>query len=140
MRHYDYLLNSEQISELQYQCKVTALTAFLMQFDTSGYRRRYFGCRREASGSNRVIRGGGYNNDAGNCASSNCNNNNPSNNNDNNGFRLVCSAAPQGRTVAPVGIQFHENRDKYTHATSQVTSCESHVADSFAYTHRRLAT
>jgi len=140
MRHYDYLLSSEQISELQYQRKVTALTAFLMHFDTSGYRRQYFGCRREASGSNRVIRGGSYNNDAGNCTSSNCNNNNPSNNNDNNGFRLVCSAAPQGRTAAPVGIQFPEKRDKYTHATSQVASCESHVADSFAYTHRRLAT
>lgn len=128
MRHYDYLLKTSNIGELQYQCNVTALTAFLMQFETVGYRRRYFGFRREASGSNRVIRGGSYNNDAGNCTSSNCNNNNPSNDN-NNGFRLVCSAAPQGRTAVPAEIQFPEIRDKQPTAISQVAGGESHMAD-----------
>ena len=42
-----------------------------------------------SSGSNRVKRGGSWNNNANNCTSSNRNNNNPSNENNNNGFRLV---------------------------------------------------
>ncbi|MEI8043057.1 MAG: SUMF1/EgtB/PvdO family nonheme iron enzyme [Verrucomicrobiota bacterium] len=44
-------------------------------------------------GSNRVIRGGSWNNDASNCASANRNNNNPSNRNNNNGFRVVLAPA-----------------------------------------------
>ncbi len=42
-----------------------------------------------SSGSNRVKRGGSWNNSADNCTSSNRNNNNPSNGNNNNGFRLA---------------------------------------------------
>lgn len=41
------------------------------------------------SGSNRMNRGGSWNNDASNCTSSNRNNNAPSNTNNNIGFRLV---------------------------------------------------
>ena len=41
-----------------------------------------------ASGSNRVKRGGSWNNNSDNCTSSNRNNNDPSNRNNNNGFRL----------------------------------------------------
>ncbi|MDR2692907.1 MAG: SUMF1/EgtB/PvdO family nonheme iron enzyme [Chitinispirillales bacterium] len=40
-------------------------------------------------GSNRVKRGGSWNNDARNCRVSNRNNNNPDNSNNNTGFRLV---------------------------------------------------
>ncbi|MBK7408735.1 MAG: SUMF1/EgtB/PvdO family nonheme iron enzyme [Saprospirales bacterium] len=41
-------------------------------------------------GSNRVLRGGSWNNDAENCRVANRNNNNnPDNRNNNNGFRLV---------------------------------------------------
>jgi len=40
-------------------------------------------------GSNRVIRGGSWNNDAQNLRSANRNNNDPENRNDNVGFRLV---------------------------------------------------
>ena len=39
--------------------------------------------------SNRVIRGGSYENDAGNLRSANRNNNSPDNRNDNIGFRLA---------------------------------------------------
>ena len=45
-----------------------------------------------ASGSNRVKRGGSWNNNANNASVSNRNNNNPSNRNNNLGFRLVRSA------------------------------------------------
>ncbi|MCF8366466.1 MAG: SUMF1/EgtB/PvdO family nonheme iron enzyme [Bacteroidales bacterium] len=40
-------------------------------------------------GSNRVLRGGSWNNNARNCRVANRNNNNPDNRNNNNGFRLV---------------------------------------------------
>ncbi len=39
--------------------------------------------------TNRVIRGGSWNNNARNCRSANRNRNNPDNRNNNNGFRLV---------------------------------------------------
>ena len=48
-----------------------------------------------SSGSNRVKRGGSWNNNANNCTSSNRNNNNPSNENNNNGFRLVSTMSEQ---------------------------------------------
>ena len=86
----------------------------------------YFGGRREASGSNRVMRGGSYNNDAGNCTSSNRNNNAPSNDNNNNGFRLACSAAPQENTAVPVGNQFLRKRDEYARGSALVDKLDGH--------------
>jgi RNA-directed DNA polymerase len=49
-----------------------------------------------ASGSNRVKRGGSWNNNANNCRSANRNNNNPSNRNNNNGFRLSSTMQSPG--------------------------------------------
>jgi hypothetical protein len=46
----------------------------------------------ETTGSNRVNRGGGWNNDAVNCRSANRNNDAPGNRNDNLGFRLVSAS------------------------------------------------
>ena len=51
------------------------------------------------SGSNRVLRGGNWNNDSGNCRAANRNNNNnPGNSNNNIGFRFVRSSedSPHG--------------------------------------------
>lgn len=42
-------------------------------------------------GSNRVLRGGSWNNTAANCRIANRNNNTPDNRNDNNGFRVALS-------------------------------------------------
>jgi len=47
-----------------------------------------------ASGSNRVKRGGSWNNNARNCRSANRNNNSPSNRNNNNGFRVASTRLP----------------------------------------------
>ena len=98
VRIYDWELAQGYWDESTYQQRMAALTAFLQEADTLGWRREFLrkeeGRRREASGSNRVIRGGSWNNNAQNCRSAN-RNNNPSNNNNNNGFRLCCSAAPQ---------------------------------------------
>jgi len=52
-------------------------------------------------GTNRVNRGGSWNNDAGNCRSANRNRNDPGNRNNNLGFRL--SLAPQLSPKARMG-------------------------------------
>jgi hypothetical protein len=60
------------------------------------------------SGSNRVKRGGSWNNNANNCRSANRNNNNPNNRNNNNGFRAA-STVPQGQAGShPVVPVFRE--------------------------------
>lgn len=103
-----------RISEEELQGRVSAMTAFLQQGGTLGWRRKFWGTRREASGSNRVMRGGSWNNDADNCRSSNRNNNTPSNDNNNNGFRLFCSAAPQGSELAvPAGFPSLKDQGEY---------------------------
>jgi formylglycine-generating enzyme required for sulfatase activity len=57
--------------------------------------------RGPASGSNRVLRGGSWNNPANNCRSANRNNNNPANENNNIGFRVVLAPVqPCCRTAA----------------------------------------
>jgi formylglycine-generating enzyme required for sulfatase activity len=48
-------------------------------------------------GSNRVLRGGSWNNNAVNCRSANRNNNHPENRNHNYGFRLVFVPQLKGR-------------------------------------------
>ena len=50
-----------------------------------------------SSGSNRVQRGGSWNNNASNCAVSYRNNNNPNNRNNNYGFRVVRSSSIRKR-------------------------------------------
>jgi hypothetical protein len=55
-----------------------------------------------ASGSNRVKRGGSWNNNARNCRSANRNNNNPSNRNNNNGFRVASTLWPGHAGSHPV--------------------------------------
>jgi len=44
-------------------------------------------------GSNRVLRGGSWNNDAANCRTANRNTNEPTNRTNNNGFRLALNSA-----------------------------------------------
>lgn len=76
-----------------YQRRITALTAFVAAADSRGFRQRYFRAHPISGNSNRVLRGGSYNNDASNCAFAYRNNNNPSNDWNNNGFRLFCRPA-----------------------------------------------
>ena len=52
-----------------------------------------------ASDGARVLRGGGWNNNASNCRSANRNNNAPGNTNDNNGFRVAST------TSARIGLR-----------------------------------
>ncbi|HAS81772.1 MAG TPA: hypothetical protein DCS43_03625 [Verrucomicrobia bacterium] len=57
--------------------------------------------RVQSIGSNRVNRGGSWNNTAANCRSANRNRNNPTNRNNNLGFRVALAAPAQGRGWMP---------------------------------------
>lgn len=65
-----------------------SLLAFVNRADSTGFRYNLF-YGDSTNGSNRVIRGGSWNNNADNCRVANRNNNNPDNRNNNNGFRLA---------------------------------------------------
>jgi len=56
--------------------------------------------RSTVEGSNRVLPGGSWNNNARNCRVSNRNNNSPGNSNNNNGFRLVLVPAHRPGRIA----------------------------------------
>ena len=90
---YARLLAEGEMDEATYQSRITALTAFIAEADSRGFRQKYFRAHPISGNSNRVLRGGAYNNDASNCAFAYRNNNNPSNNWNNNGFRLFCRSA-----------------------------------------------
>ena len=75
-----------------------------------------------SSGSNRVKRGGSWNNNADNCTSSNRNNNNPSNENNNNGFRLVSTVSEQaGFHFDAPESPFMENEHAWFRPTGSVS-------------------
>jgi len=60
-----------------------------------------------------ALRGGSWNNDAGNCRSANRNNNAPTNRNNNIGFRLVLPAVHTGKWILP-----HLTRMKFCSRTA----------------------
>lgn len=89
-----------EICELEMQTRSTAMIAYTETSGGEGFRRallakRNFGMTAmdgPASGSNRVLRGGNWNNDSSNCRAAIRNNNSPGNTNNNNGFRAVRSS------------------------------------------------
>lgn len=90
---YARALAKGAMTEAIYQRRITALTAFVESGDTHGFRQQYFRTHSINGNSNRVLRGGAYNNDASNCAFDYRNNNSPSNENSFYGFRLFCRSA-----------------------------------------------
>ena len=79
---YEEYLNEGLWSEQEYQNHIIPLVSFTQHAYTKRLRKEIL------EGSNRVLRGGSWNNNARNCRVSNRNNNNPDNRNNNNGFRL----------------------------------------------------
>ncbi len=94
---YAHDLVYSTMDETEYQRRITALTAFIAMADSHGFRQNYFRTHPISGNSNRVLRGGSYNNNASNCAFAYRNNNNPSNNWNNNGIRLFCRSAWNNR-------------------------------------------
>ena len=81
------------IDQKTFSQSVMALYGFVGHANSLGFRKKTIQQPRTcATGSNRVLRGGSWNNNASNCTVSNRNNNNPTNSNNNNGFRLVIPA------------------------------------------------
>jgi hypothetical protein len=77
-----------------------SLRAFINRANSLGFRRKFF-YGTSSDGSNRVNRGGSWNNNARNCRSANRNNNSPDNRNNNLGFRLALASA-QGSDGCPI--------------------------------------
>lgn len=80
---YEENLQLGEWSEKEYQRHIIPLIAFTQFAYTKRLRKEIL------EGSNRVLRGGSWNNNASNCRVANRNNNSPSNRNNNNGFRLA---------------------------------------------------
>lgn len=80
---YQSRLIEAEWNEREYRQHIEPLLSFCCHAYSKKYRKGVF------EGSNRVLRGGSWNNNAVNCRVSNRNNNNPDNRNNNNGFRLV---------------------------------------------------
>ncbi|MCX6868862.1 MAG: RNA-directed DNA polymerase [Verrucomicrobia bacterium] len=88
-----------EIGARELQTRATAMIAYTATSGGEGFRRallakREFGVAAMdgPSGSNRVLRGGNWNNNADNCRVANRNNNSPGNTNNNIGFRTVRSS------------------------------------------------
>ena len=79
---YDRLLNQDIWTEQEYRNHIVPLMAFAQHAYTKRLRTEIL------EGSNRVLRGGSWNNNAGNCRVANRNYNSPDNRNSNYGFRL----------------------------------------------------
>ena len=80
---YQNYLDKNIWDEKTFQQHVTPLFSFVQHAYTKRLRKETI------EGSNRVLRGGSWNNSARNCRVSNRNNNSPGNRNNNNGFRLA---------------------------------------------------
>jgi len=93
LKQYDNLLENDTISERQYAQSVMSLYGFISHAKHKGFASKCIGFG--AEGSNRVNRGGSWNNNANNARVSNRNNNNPNNRNNNIGFRIACSSKQQ---------------------------------------------
>lgn len=88
-RRNEWLVNGA-IGDEEWHNSMQSLVGHLRIAATRNLRNVFFKARGKR-GSNRVIRGGSWNNDAQNCRSANRNNNTPDNRNNNVGFRLASS-------------------------------------------------
>ena len=91
---------NNEISEFQYVQRTLSLYGFISHAKHKGFARSIINnlmlnTGSDATGSNRVLRGGNWNNNAENCRVANRNNNNPDNRNNNIGFRLASSSKQQ---------------------------------------------
>ena len=87
-----------------------------------------------ASGSNRVKRGGSWNNNAQNCRSANRNNNNPSNRNNNNGFRVASTMLPGSAGSHPTAPESRRGGNEHARPRAAGSAGERRAGASFAVT------
>ena len=93
---YGEKLLSEEWSQDEYQRHILPLLDFVKKANTYSLRKSIFEKGINRRSSNRVIRGGSWNNNADNCRVANRNNNTPDNSNNDIGFRLSRSSKQDG--------------------------------------------
>jgi hypothetical protein len=99
-KEYICKYENEEIGEKQCRQGLQALYGFICHADIKGLITTGFG----NEGSNRVNRGGSWNNNARNARVSNRNNNNPDNRNNNIGFRVACSTEQSFHGQLPITL------------------------------------
>jgi hypothetical protein len=92
LKKNQWLYENESISYEKYCSSMQSLTAHLNYYGNNLLRCELFN-KGIKSGSNRVKRGGSFNNNADNLQVGNVNNNNPNNENNNLGFRFASTGA-----------------------------------------------
>ncbi|MDR2971002.1 MAG: RNA-directed DNA polymerase [Bacteroidales bacterium] len=117
---YQKYLEENIWDEKKYQQHITPLLSFVQQAYTKRLRKEII------EGSNRVLRGGSWNNNAKNCRVSNRNNNTPDNRNNNNGFRLLLAHKKLSDDLLMEQMTFlHSNYGiKNEHLFSQINECQ----------------
>ncbi|GHT68803.1 hypothetical protein AGMMS50239_34580 [Bacteroidia bacterium] len=106
---YTNLLNTDSISEKQFAQCTLSLYGFISHANSKGFATQILQeIGLNTKGSNRVNRGGRWNNDAQNVRVPNRNNNTPDNRNSNIGFRLASITKQQQIDFEQVSISFPE--------------------------------
>ena len=98
LKQYNKLFENNELSEKKFSQNVLSLYGFISHAKHKGFARSIINSLKSGSGaegSNRVNRGGSWNNNARNTRVSNRNNDNPGNRNNNLGFRLARSSKQQ---------------------------------------------
>jgi retron-type reverse transcriptase len=104
------------IDEAKAAERVLSVHAAIAPARTRSFRKKLWGAaaQKKLQGSNRVLRGGDWNNNASNAAVSNRNNNNPNDNNNNIGFRVVCPPNSADRNAKKTTEQAASRRENRT--------------------------
>ncbi|MDR0543215.1 MAG: RNA-directed DNA polymerase [Dysgonamonadaceae bacterium] len=112
-------LNNNRISETEYAQRFLSAYSFIAHANSKGFARKVLQNGLNAESSNRVNRGGSWNNNATNAAVSNRNNNTPGNSNNNLGFRLACSTKQSfDFEQAFTSFPLHEGKNKASRPVS----------------------
>jgi hypothetical protein len=119
LTQYADMLREEKIDEGQFSRYVLALYAFIGHANTKGFAKHVLHISGlDTEGSNRVNRGGSWNNNAQNVRVPNRNNNTPDNRNNNIGFRLVRSTKQQILNKCPYPSLVTEGKNNPTYPLS----------------------
>ncbi|MDR3328314.1 MAG: RNA-directed DNA polymerase [Prevotellaceae bacterium] len=120
-----HLLNQGEISETKFQQNVLALYGFINHAESKGFANYILQqTGSDTEGSNRVNRGGSWNNTAENCRVANRNNNTPSNRNNNLGFRLARSTKQTILNKCPYPSFVQEGKNSLSFPVSSYSTVE----------------
>ena len=123
LKQYDIMLKNDEISESRCAQNILSLYGFIACAKHKGFARTIVNGF-DAEGSNRVNRGGSWNNNATNARVSYRNNNSPGNRNNNLGFRLA-SSSKRPTDFEQASLSLPVIRVKIFNASCPVSSAQS---------------